>query len=299
MRTTINPEEAARLLSANTSNRKINKANLMTLSKIIKEGKWAYNGQPIIIGESGRLLDGQHRLLACVNTSVAIDSELIINVPDRTFASIDSGKARTPADVISTLDIKNSHQLSAALKVVYLYLSSENKNIDLFRFSNAKDRCLDNSFVIDCIDYIDDCIGKDIARNWNLDVVGFLNSIYTRIGKLRLLRSGGFVAAYIITSLVDPIMADKFFTEVTEGLFNNKNSPSKRINEFGYTKINLPWSNGTAQSMYKFGIYIKAFNNWKEGKEVKRLTIKTSGTIPLINFSNTLYLNSNLYSKPL
>ena len=54
-----------RLLN-NQSNRPLYRANYMTLKQEILRGRWRLNGEPVIIGKFGSILNGQHTLIAIV-----------------------------------------------------------------------------------------------------------------------------------------------------------------------------------------------------------------------------------------
>jgi hypothetical protein len=69
----VTPQLAETLLASNFANRKINNKRVTSYSKTIKDGEWKLTGQPIIISEDGKVIDGQHRLSAVVIAEKAID----------------------------------------------------------------------------------------------------------------------------------------------------------------------------------------------------------------------------------
>jgi|APSaa5957512576_1039674.scaffolds.fasta_scaffold44889_2 hypothetical protein len=118
-RETITPEVAKALLDKNINNRNITQSHLALIKSEILSGNWQYNGQPIIIGEDGRLLDGQHRLTAVVETGIPIDTAVIRGIADDAFVTIDTGKVRGGADVLSIAGSKyGSHIASAIRKII-------------------------------------------------------------------------------------------------------------------------------------------------------------------------------------
>lgn len=279
MKTTITPEYARELLSNNQSNRAINKNNLKLLVRTILDDKWIYNGQSIVVGDNGVLLDGQHRLMACVESCTPIDSEIIFNVSNRAFSTMDCGKARTAADVLSTIGVKNSGCIAAALRIVFIYLHSPDKAITIHGSSTHITRMkLSNDEIINTYNDIDRIIGDKI----NTDTFTFLNDIIVRMGKLRILRTGGFFGAVIITMLEDFDKGMGFFDDIVSGLFVSANAPAKKVNELGYTRIKFTFNNGTSQSIHKLGLYIKGFNLWIANKEVAVLKLGRSGSIQRI-----------------
>ena len=69
---TVTPEMAARWLSNNPHNRRINEARVNELCEKIRSGKWKPS-PPIEVFDTGRLWNGQHRLTAIVQTGCAVE----------------------------------------------------------------------------------------------------------------------------------------------------------------------------------------------------------------------------------
>lgn len=96
----MSPELATHLLEKNDDNRPISMQHVKMLAGAMKRGEWKLTHQPIAIAPSGRLLDGQHRLWAVVESGVTIDCVVIRDVPEDTFDCIDIGKRRSISDVL-------------------------------------------------------------------------------------------------------------------------------------------------------------------------------------------------------
>lgn len=89
---TITPERAREWLARhNTRNRNIQDSNIDAMVRDIKKGYWMVNAQPICFAaETGRLLNGQHRLTACVRADAPIDVLIVRGLPDEAFATYDN-----------------------------------------------------------------------------------------------------------------------------------------------------------------------------------------------------------------
>jgi len=118
MRTTITPSKAKWLLEGNTINRKPKDASVIFLAREIEAGRWVYNGESIIIANDGTLLDGQHRLLACVMANKAIDVELVEGISIGVMPTIDTGVARGSKDVFTIEGIPNANTVSSGVKAI-------------------------------------------------------------------------------------------------------------------------------------------------------------------------------------
>jgi hypothetical protein len=102
----IGPSEAAELLELNRGNRKIDQAKVHKYARQMREGRWLDTGIPIILlrqGQHKHLEDGQHRLLAIIESGV--DLMLTISVvTEPVFGVVDSGKVRSLGDLIAIKD---------------------------------------------------------------------------------------------------------------------------------------------------------------------------------------------------
>ncbi len=92
----ITPELAKHLLATtNHDNRPLKPAHVKMPVTAIND-EWMLNGETIAFSKSGRLLDGQHRLTACVNTGKAFQTVIIKGIEDEAaFGTIDTGKPRS------------------------------------------------------------------------------------------------------------------------------------------------------------------------------------------------------------
>ncbi len=64
----ITPEAATAILKGNKGNRKPRQSHIEALADAMLRGEWKQTHQGIAISPTGKLLDGQHRLLAVVKS---------------------------------------------------------------------------------------------------------------------------------------------------------------------------------------------------------------------------------------
>ena len=94
----ITPEVAASYLEKSKGNRSLReKTKLLAYTKDMERGAWVYNGDAIRFSEEGTLLDGHHRLTACVRSGVPFVSD-IVTIPANAVHTIDKGATRSEAD---------------------------------------------------------------------------------------------------------------------------------------------------------------------------------------------------------
>lgn len=118
---TINKQIAEVLLENNINNRKANKDHINALATHMSSSNWKSSGDPIRISKTGRLLDGQHRLMAIVMSDTSQEFVVISELEDEVFDVIDTGKNRNAADVMSISGVNQGAAVSSVIKMVNLY----------------------------------------------------------------------------------------------------------------------------------------------------------------------------------
>ena len=96
----VTPDAARRLLDGNTGNRRLRRATVARYAATMAAGNWLPSTEAIVIGTSGRLLNGQHRLSAIIESGVTVELLIIAGVPDETFKVIDRGVPRSASDAL-------------------------------------------------------------------------------------------------------------------------------------------------------------------------------------------------------
>lgn len=114
---TITPELASEWMLRNTRNRRLSEHHVAKLAEEMRRGRWCANGDAIRWA-GDLLIDGQHRLQACIRSGVAFTTLVITGLDEAVFQTIDVGKTRSNADTLSVEGYKNSRTLAAALNVV-------------------------------------------------------------------------------------------------------------------------------------------------------------------------------------
>lgn len=98
----VTPDMATTLLKGNIDNRRIYATHVDHLAKQMRVGRWRQTPVPILVTESGRLLDGQHRLLSCLKSGRTINFKFAVVADEDAndiFKILDQGKKRTLEDL--------------------------------------------------------------------------------------------------------------------------------------------------------------------------------------------------------
>jgi len=127
---TITPTVAKAYLEKNSNNRNINKSHVAFLAKELLDGNYQMNGQSIVIGKSGRLLDGQHRLTAVIRAGVPISAVVVHGVDEESFVTMDTGKPRGGADALTIAGAKFTNHMASAIRKIIEKFSQKRTAFD-------------------------------------------------------------------------------------------------------------------------------------------------------------------------
>ena len=94
----ITPSIADGMLKLNVSNRRQRRWWAEALAAAMRRGEWKATHQGIAFSISGKLIDGQHRLMAIVKSGISQLMLVVYDVPDDAFSVLDIGVKRTISD---------------------------------------------------------------------------------------------------------------------------------------------------------------------------------------------------------
>jgi hypothetical protein len=117
---TITPALAAEWLRGNTVNRRIVPNHVERLASEMIGGEWRLTGDCIKFS-GDRLLDGQHRLQAVVQSGITIQCFVARNVDLDAFPVLDTGRTRAGADVLSAHGYRNVFLTTSVARMLWYF----------------------------------------------------------------------------------------------------------------------------------------------------------------------------------
>lgn len=114
----ITPDRARALLRRNPDNRKISELTVESYAQDLREGRFIFNGQPIVIANSGELNDGQHRCEAVNQTGINLECLVVAGVPRASRMTVDTGKVRTVGDFVGMHGMKDANAVAAVANLL-------------------------------------------------------------------------------------------------------------------------------------------------------------------------------------
>jgi len=248
---TITPELASILLETNTQNRPLSRQRIRMYADSMKRGQWKVNGEAIktctLPDGSTRLLDGQHRLEACIEANVSFDTLLVSELDENVFAVLDRGKSRGAHDVLAIAGFKSGSHIAPAAKV---FIALE---------ANLNPRNRDHMMLITSEDVLTYCQSHEEELRWTYSVS---QRVYSAIG-------GSRTAWMVFCVLVarergERGTVESFMEAMATGEALSHGDPRLSVRNWcirsGGARTSIP--------VYDYvATLIRYFNMWVEGKE--------------------------------
>lgn len=82
----------------------------------LKAGRWQFAGDPIRFDKHGRLIDGQHRLQACIMAGTPFEAIIVEGLPPDAQTICDAGVKRKGSDVLQGAGVTHAAAVAAAAR---------------------------------------------------------------------------------------------------------------------------------------------------------------------------------------
>lgn len=254
----VTPQMAVAWLEKNIDNRKVIPGHLKALEEAFRRGEIVLNGQTIKFSETGRLLDGQHRLMACASTGVGFWTLVVYGLPNEAFDTIDlMARHRTCADVLGVRGEANARALAPAINALHRFITER-------RFSDGGRHQVLSVAVANVV----------LSRHPGLrDSVSRADS-----SSNRLWRSAACSAVHYLFSTVSPSVADTFLSV----LFDGDADTARPFTRFRESLIRSSGKRGRRSNAVVCAQAIKAFNLEMTGTRRQVLVWKGHEEFPRI-----------------
>lgn len=119
---TMTPEWATKLLLTNDKNRRISKNTVAAMVRDMLAGNWRLNGDAIRVDTDGNLVDGQHRLTACVVANIPFETLLVTGLDAEDRLTIDRGRPRGIGDNLAiAYGVQGGKHVAATIRNLVIF----------------------------------------------------------------------------------------------------------------------------------------------------------------------------------
>lgn len=131
----ISPDKARQMLQVMPSNRRINKNKVKSYALLMSQGKWDQSHpQGLIFNKYGKLINGQHRLCAVVESNVSSKFYCTFNANDDCVLNLDNGLARTVDQTGQIMGLNTDKTSIAIARSLFIQIG---KNISIREISGT------------------------------------------------------------------------------------------------------------------------------------------------------------------
>jgi hypothetical protein len=199
----------------NVKNRILSHKNIRQLQREMESGNWVFAGNPIKFDLRGRMLDGQHRLIALSKTKgLTFKFLIIVGLEENTFKVMDTGKKRSAGDVFS---IEGVHYPKITATTVKFIHALENGSFLLGE--TAMNSGLSNTEAYEkylALDNVDEFVSKTRVLN---------------TGYPKLLSDPTVAGFWYMFSKINKKDADEFMEKLIQGTNLSIDSPIKHVHD--------------------------------------------------------------------
>ncbi|MCC6392617.1 MAG: hypothetical protein IT167_18600 [Bryobacterales bacterium] len=257
VRMQVTPELARQWLEKNVhNNRPLTDSLVIRYGVDMLEGRWQYNGDAIRFDTDGRLIDGQHRLHACIEAKLSFDTDVLFGLAPETIRTIDIGKSRTAGNIAH---VEGAHNASCACAVAGLIVLHRRHGIQYMtdpRCQPTKPQVVEAAQSLPALDAAvaqAKLLGKKIAPP---RLVGF---------------------CYYEFAAQNRDLAQRFYLELAHGLKLSPDNPVYHLRERlladRQAKAKLP-------QLEIVALFFKAWMYYRENRPLRKLFWKSDGPAP-------------------
>ena len=253
----VTPEAAAEILMNNNRNRSLRGDYVLKLAAAMERGEWQVNGEPIQIAEDGTLLNGQHRLNAVVESGTTVPMLVVRGLPIDAQMTMDSGLRRNLSDVLALHGETETANLAAMLAMLYRYRNGH-------RMDNSGRTAPTPPEALALLER------ESRIKEW----LPLARKVLRETG-LRVSATG--LLAYLFEE-ADPGEGERFFEALCVRAGQPASSPVRALQSILDRARNERTYKLTSYVL--FAMVIKAFNAWREGRDVYVLSFRPWGASP-------------------
>lgn len=264
----IDPERARELIDRSVEfvNRPVRPSAVERYAREMSNGRWKLNGEAVVIDEAGVVIDGQHRLHACVRAGVAFETIVVSNVPRSAFDTLDIGLARTTADYLHEIGIARSKFAAPACRIAgaVSYATGEVGGWQGYMKSLTREELAEIANTVRG-KMILDAITPALRISRNLGIQGAATWLAVAITDIRL---------------AQPELAEEFLERLGDGLMLRPGSPLIACRRYlmsasGYVRVQ-----SGLRPCIGLAIVFKTFNSWLKGEQVVQVAFRSDERFP-------------------
>lgn len=259
----VTPAQATKWLRDTIKNRQVRRAKVRQFAADMKAGKWHVTSETIKFSADGMLIDGQHRLLACIEADTPFETYVAKGIDiTNALLAIDGGTPRSMADFLGITGYSDPALLAAAVRVANAVLLGQphrSKGREM-----ATDEPVGSRRV--CVEWL----GKHKAVFPIVQAVGRHRKDFAGVIPTSVIAGVATACAMV----VDIDLAEEFVIKMATGEGEDSNSPLLKVrNRFVRDAVSKGEKMPQNQKVY---LLLKAWNYWVTGEVMDKVHLAQS-----------------------
>lgn len=248
----LTPVLASELLQRNPDNRSIQARRVEVYASDIVSGRWAANGEPIILSKDGLLNDGQHRCAAVIQANMPIDCLIVFGIDRETRTTTNQGKAKGTSDYAAMYGIPNANNVAAMARFAVAYY--EIGSVETTKVSHSR-----------ALEYLNQNT-ESLLKSFR-----FIDRYRKKFATLAPPSFMGF--CHYVCANVNELEADDYFYHLCSGEGLEAGDPALVVRN---RLMTIGRNRGA-----KIEVILRGWNHYRKGEQ--RSLIKVSGNIPMVS----------------
>jgi len=248
----VTPDLAHKWLATNHDNRPVREYLVKSYAEDMASGDWADNGQTIKFDVNDELIDGQHRLLAVIQSNCTIEMWVAYGVQRKARTTVDTGAKMTFANLLTMRKEKNAPILASIVRKVYIW----RKGLQLGKVEVASNAMLDR--VLEEYPWL-----RDVARE-SSGIAGTTNLMASVVGW-----------CWFTFFQINPDDCKAFFERLSDQHNSIKGNPIDALKR----KLNKLAQNDHERrsDVWMAAVTVKAWNKFRDGESWQVVDFQPGG----------------------
>lgn len=255
----ITPELAGDFLASNFANNRVLRTERANeYARQMAQGQWTLAEAAIVFDASGRMVNGQHRLTACIQAGVPFLSIVAVGVDSAAILNLDTGYTRTVGQSLHIQGVGNASSLASLAEYVRLW---ERRRVTAPHIKRA--------FGLSRAERLEFIVSHELELK---EALSWGTRVYNAVGTNR---TAAALCYLVLKKAGGEELVERFFTGLVEGVMLPPGDPilllQKRLRGDSRSRPD-PWG-----QVY---LIIKAWNMWRRGKRGQQLFWRSDEPVP-------------------
>ena len=251
----VTPQLAADWLALNLHNRNMRQRVVRAYAADMLAGNWKWNGDAVRFADDGTLLDGQHRLAAVADSGCTVRMLIVRGLPGSAQETVDGGAKRRFSDVLKLRGEPQAQCLASIVRRVTLWEAGQRGTEGKYAPTTSQ-------------------MFRTLEKYpWLRDLASPSHQVAYASGLPASIIGFGWWAF----SLIDAEDAEGFFERLKTGENISRGNP---VYELRVAARNSRSVRGQRSERYLTAILIKAWNAYRDGREILALNFRPGGDRP-------------------